>query len=81
MKKQNITQWLEWRYPDLFRNFRRFAREHELYCPDNGIHGQDFTLLIKIIKDYFSEFGLNYKSLWLDKAMKKGFAHINILLR
>lgn len=81
MKKQSITEWLEWRYPDLFRDFRRFLRSHEDYCPDNSIHDQDLTVLIGIIKDYFAKYNLTCKSLWLDKAMKKGFSHINTLLK
>jgi hypothetical protein len=81
MKKEKITEWLEWRYPDVFRDFKKHIRRHDLYCPDNGIHGQDYELLFTMIIDYFESYGLYCKSVSLDKNMVKKFAHINILLR
>lgn len=79
--KQNITEWLEWRYPNVFRDFKKFLRLHEDYCPDNGVHGQDYTSLIGMIYDYFKKYNLVCKSTSLDKAMRKGFSHINNLLK
>lgn len=81
MSKQKITEWLEWRYPKVFRDFKRFARTHEFYCPDNGIHGQDYKMLLTIIIDYFEFYGLYCRSVTLDKNMIRRFSHINTLLK
>jgi hypothetical protein len=79
-KEISITRWLNWRYPEVFKDFKKFAARHELFSNDN-IHGQNDNELSQIINDYFVRYNLSRKSSGLDKATRKGFAHINILLR
>ncbi len=81
MENQKITEWLEWRYPEVFKDFKKFVRAHDDYCPDNGIHGQNLTVLIGLIMDYFKKYNLTCKSTFLDKPMRGGFSHINTLLK
>jgi len=83
MKKNNkgITEWVEWRYPLVWKNFKTFMMNHSLYNPKKGFHHQDSDTVFKIVHGYFQKFNVRCSSLWLDKEMKRAFSQINIRLR
>lgn len=83
MKKYNkgITEWVEWRYPTVWKDFKLYITGHSLYNPQKGIHHQDSDTVFKMVQGYFQRFNVKCGSLWLDKEMKRAFSHINIKLR
>jgi hypothetical protein len=79
MESSNITEWLAWRYKEVWKDFKEFMIQDELYIRKKDLHKQPNCLLI--IHKYFKRYNIKCTSLNLDKPMRKAFSHINLILK
>lgn len=80
MSNQKLLKWLEWRYPDVWVDFKKFANYHALYNKSSNIQEQSEHVIKNILVDYIESFDLVYANMDMNKRTKRLFSHINILL-
>jgi hypothetical protein len=81
MMKETVLKWIEWRYPDVWKDFKKFASHHVLYDKSKPVQEQAEHVIETIMEDYVHSFDLIFTGMRMNKNTKRLFSHINILLR
>jgi hypothetical protein len=81
MSKEKLLKWIEWRYPDVWVDFKRYAGYHRLFDRSKNIHTQTDSVIEVILGDYVESYDLIFTGMDMSKNTKRLFSHINIVLR